>query len=94
MVVKDTSIISAVQTKQKAEPTNKEQIGATMPGSVLEVLVKKGDSVKRGDTLLITEAMKMETAIEARFDGVVKHIYVASGEPIAQDDLLIEVTES
>ena len=94
VVVKDTSIISSVQTKQKAEPTNKEQIGATMPGSVLEVLVKKGDSVKQGDTLLITEAMKMETAIEARFDGIVKHIYVSSGEPIAQDDLLIEITES
>ena len=42
---------------------------------------------------MVTEAMKMETAIEARFDGQIKHIYVAEGEAIAQDDLLIEVVE-
>lgn len=93
IVVKDSSIKSAVQTKRKAEPTNKEQIGATMPGSVLQILVKKGDRVKQGDTLMVTEAMKMETAIEARFDGEIKHIYVAEGEAIAQDDLLIEIVE-
>ena len=93
IVVKDNSIISTVQTKRKAEPTNKEQIGATMPGSVLKVLVKKGDRVQQGDTLMVTEAMKMETAIEARFDGVVEHIYVIEGEAIAADDLLIEIKE-
>ncbi|KAF1304717.1 MULTISPECIES: pyruvate carboxylase [Enterococcus] len=93
IVIKDNSIISSVQTKRKAEPTNKEQIGATMPGSVLSVLVKKGDRVERGDTLMVTEAMKMETAIEARFDGVVEHIYVTEGEAITTDDLLIEVKE-
>ncbi|WP_303219923.1 pyruvate carboxylase, partial [Enterococcus asini] len=93
ILIKDTAIKSAIQTKRKAEPTNKEQIGATMPGSVLEIFVKKGDRVKQGDTLMVTEAMKMETAIEARYDGEVKHIYVEAGETIAQDDLLIEVVE-
>ena len=93
VLVKDSSIKSAIQTKRKAEPTNKEQIGATMPGSVLEILVKKGDRVKQGDTLMVTEAMKMETAIEARYDGEIKHIYVEAGETISQDDLLIEVVE-
>lgn len=93
ILIKDTSIISSVQTRLKAEPTNREQIGATMSGSVLEVLVKKGDKVKKGDTLMITEAMKMETAIEARFDGEIAHIYVANGDSIASGDLLIEVTE-
>lgn len=93
VLIKDTAIKSAIQTKRKAEPTNKEQIGATMPGSVLEIFVKKGDRVKLGDTLMVTEAMKMETAIEARYDGEVKHIYVEAGETIAQDDLLIEVVE-
>ncbi|MBI0301497.1 biotin/lipoyl-binding protein, partial [Streptomyces sp. PRKS01-29] len=82
-----------VQTRLKAEPTNREQIGATMSGSVLDVLVKKGDNVKKGDTLMITEAMKMETAIEARFDGEVAHVYVSSGDTISSGDLLIEVTE-
>ncbi|RCT74773.1 biotin/lipoyl-binding protein, partial [Enterococcus faecium] len=93
ITIKDNSIISTVQPRLKAEPTNREQIGATMSGSVLDVLVKKGDNVKKGDTLMITEAMKMETAIEARFDGEVAHVYVSSGDTISSGDLLIEVTE-
>ena len=60
ITVNDHSIISTVQTRAKAEPTNREHIGATMSGSVLDVLVEKGDHVKKGDTLMITEAMKME----------------------------------
>ncbi len=47
ITIKDNSIISTVQTRLKAEPTNREQIGATMSGSVLDVLVKKGDNVKK-----------------------------------------------
>ncbi|WP_159721665.1 pyruvate carboxylase [Enterococcus sp. CSURQ0835] len=93
IVVKDASIKSAVQTKRKAEPTNREQIGATMSGSVLKVLVKKGDHVEKGQPLLVTEAMKMETSIDARFVGEVDHVYVSEGEAIASGDLLIEVKE-
>ncbi|MGM0212887.1 pyruvate carboxylase [Enterococcus sp. AZ109] len=91
--VKDTSIKSTVQAKRKAEPTNREQIGATMSGSVLKVLVKKGDTVEKGQPLMVTEAMKMETSIDARYDGEVEHIYVAEGESISSGDLLIEVKE-
>lgn len=93
IVIKDTSVKSTVISKRKAEPTNKEQIGATMSGSVLQVLVNRGDKVKKGDALMVTEAMKMETTIEARFDGVVEHIYVVEGEPISSGDLLVEVKE-
>lgn len=93
IVVKDASIKSAVQTKRKAEPTNREQIGATMSGLVLKVLVKKGDHVEKGQPLLVTEAMKMETSIDARFAGEVDHVYVSEGEAIASGDLLIEVKE-
>lgn len=93
VVVKDASIKSAVQTKRKVEPTNREQIGATMTGSVLKVLVKKGDHVEKGQPLLITEAMKMETSIDARFAGKVSHLYVEEGESIYSGDLLIEVKE-
>ncbi|MBV7390277.1 MULTISPECIES: pyruvate carboxylase [Enterococcus] len=93
IVIKDQSIKSAVQAKRKAEPTNREHIGATMSGSVLNVLVKKGDLVKKGQPLLVTEAMKMETSIDARFDGEISHLYVTEGESIASGDLLIEVKE-
>lgn len=82
IVVNDKSIQSTIVHRKKAEPTDKNQYGATMSGSVLQVLVKKGDYVKKGDVLMITEAMKMETAIEARSDGVVDHLYVQPGEII------------
>lgn len=91
IVVNDKSVQSTIVHRKKAEPTDKNQYGATMSGSVLQVLVKKGDHVKKGDVLMITEAMKMETAIEARFDGVVDHLYVHPGETIQSGDLLIEL---
>lgn len=91
IVVNDKSIQSTIVHRKKAEPTDKNQYGATMSGSVLQVLVKKGDYVKKGDVLMITEAMKMETAIEARFDGIVDHLYVQPGEIIQSGDLLIEL---
>ncbi|MGO2082414.1 pyruvate carboxylase [Vagococcus sp.] len=91
--VKDQSIKSLVMKKPKAEPTNLLHIGATMPGSILEVLVKVGDEVHEGDALLITEAMKMETTLHANRTGKVKQILVASGEPIQSGDLLIELME-
>jgi pyruvate carboxylase len=94
IVVKDGAVKSSVQAKRKAEPTNKAHIGATMPGSVLQVLVKKGDKVTKGQPLMVTEAMKMETSIDARYDGVVEHIYVSEGESIDSGDLLVEVTEN
>ncbi len=89
--MKDSSIISSVQTKRKAEPTNKEQIGASMSGSVLEVLVK-GDRVARGQTLMVTEAMKMETSVEARFSGSRACLRNRWGTN-QSGDLLIEVKE-
>lgn len=75
----------------KADPTNPDQVGATMPGTVLKVVVSKGSTVKRGDHLLITEAMKMETTVQAPKDGVVKEIYATAGDAISTGDLLIEL---
>ncbi|QQP71049.1 pyruvate carboxylase [Carnobacterium sp. CS13] len=91
VVVKDFSITSTAAVRRKAEPTNKEHIGATMPGSVIEVLVAKGDRVSQGEPIVITEAMKMETTIKANFDGVIDQIYVESGDVIETGDLLIEM---
>src|SRR5699024_10266520 len=69
--IKDSSITSTKAFRKKAEPTNKEHVGATMPGSILEVLVKKGDRVEQGAPVIITEAMKMETTLRSAISGVV-----------------------
>ena len=92
IIIKDQNIKSQVIMKEKCEPTNQGHIGATMPGSVLDVLVEIGEQVHKGDALLITEAMKMETTIYSKRDGVVKRVLTKSGEPIQSGDLLIELT--
>lgn len=93
VTVKDESIKSTVAARIKADPKNENQIGASMPGTVIKVIVEKGEKVERGDHLLITEAMKMETTVQAPFSGVVKEIYVSNGEAIQTGDLLIELSK-
>ncbi|MGE7365919.1 pyruvate carboxylase [Desemzia incerta] len=88
--IKDLSITSTKALRRKAEPTNKHHIGATMSGSVLDISVKKGDRVVKGQSLITTEAMKMETTIKATANGVIDQIYVQVGDVIDSGDLLIE----
>ena len=72
------------------EPTaNGQQVKSPLPGSVIKVLVAEGQAVKKGDTLLTLESMKMENAIMAEVDGTVKQIAVTPGQNVMQDDLLI-----
>ena len=91
IVIQDFQVETKDVTKQKADPTNEAHIAATMPGTVLQVAVSLGAKVKRGEHLLITEAMKMETTIQAPFAGVVKAIYTEPGDSISTGDLLIEL---
>ena len=60
-----------------------------LPGSVIKVLVSVGQAVKKGETLLTLESMKMENAIMAEQDGTVKQIAVSAGQNVMQDDLLV-----
>lgn len=90
VIVKDESIKATAATKPKANRGNDKHIGASMPGTVIKVLVEKGEKVEKGDHLIITEAMKMETTVQAPFAGIVKDIYVQSGSAIQVEDLLIE----
>ncbi|QPA59585.1 pyruvate carboxylase [Lysinibacillus sphaericus] len=91
LVIQDMTVEVDGNLSLKADPSNPNQIGATMPGNVLKVVVSKGSPVKRGDHLLITEAMKMETTVQAPKDGIVKEVYASAGDAISTGDLLIEV---
>ena len=92
IVIKDQNVKSQVIMKEKAEPTNKGHVAATMSGSVLNVVVQPGDTVEKGQVLLVTEAMKMETTIHSKRSGVVKRVLVKDGESIHSGDLLVELT--
>jgi biotin carboxyl carrier protein len=64
-------------------------IKAIMPGLVIEVTVKEGDSVKAGDALLVVEAMKMQNEVKTPKDGVVKKILVQKGKTLNSGDRLV-----
>ena len=77
------------EAKPAAAPAAGVQVKSPLPGSVIKVLVSEGQAVKRGDTLLTLESMKMENAIMAEAVGTVKQIAVTPGQNVMQDDLLI-----
>jgi pyruvate carboxylase len=89
ITVIDQSAEKEVITREKADPANPNHIGATMPGKVVKVLVKVGEEVKKGEHLLVTEAMKMETTIQAPRDGKIGRVVVEEGETIQTGDLLL-----
>ncbi|MEG1594706.1 MAG: biotin/lipoyl-containing protein, partial [Oscillibacter sp.] len=74
-----------------ADPEDKSQVGASIPGAVSKVAVRVGDKVEKNDTLVTIEAMKMETAITARMDGVVDSVQVAEGDTVKGGQLLLVI---
>ncbi|SOB92341.1 acetyl-CoA carboxylase biotin carboxyl carrier protein [Ureibacillus xyleni] len=66
-----------------------EELRSQMAGTVFEVLVKEGQQVTAGQTVIIIESMKMEIPFEAESDGVVSKIHVSEGDFVNEDDVLI-----
>jgi len=66
------------------------EIKAPMPGLVLNVKVTEGDEIKKGDNLLILEAMKMENILKSSTDGVIKKILVKQGDKVEKNQILIQ----
>jgi len=91
VIIKDQAAKNTVEQRQKAEKNNSKHIGALMPGKVLKIMVESGDKVQKGEHLMVTEAMKMETTVQAVEDAVIKDIYVTEGDIIEANDLLIEL---
>jgi len=79
---------SGGQRKQASGPGD---VSTSMPGNVVDVLVKEGDVVKAGQAVLISEAMKMETEIQAPIAGTIKAVHVGKGDRVTPGDLLIEI---
>ena len=75
--------------KLKADKNNPCHLGSTIPGTVETVLVKEGDEVKVNQPLMIVEAMKMETTFVSKVNGKVDKLYVAPGDRVNTEDLLV-----
>ena len=74
-----------------AKPAGAAVVKSPLPGSIVKVMVKPGDSVKKGDTLLTMESMKMENVVASEYTGTVKNVLVAAGQNVMQDDKLVEI---
>jgi len=77
--------------KIKREEKSTHKVRAPLPGIIMNILVKEGDEVKKGQKLLIYEAMKMENNILSEKNGVVSSIKVTPGDNVLQDDVLLEI---
>ena len=71
-------------------PADPKKIKAVIPGIILEIFVKKGQNVNRGDALIILEAMKMKNSLKSPCNGIIKTINIKIGDMVVKDQLLIE----
>jgi len=76
--------------KSSAQKNRDTSIKSSMPGLVLDVLVKEEDTIEEGQPIMILEAMKMENVINAKFSGTIKKIHCAKGDAIDKNQLLVE----
>lgn len=87
--IQDKNLEIKADRKLKADKTNPQHLGSSIPGTVGKVLVKEGDAVTENMPLLTVEAMKMETTVVSKITGTVDKIYVQQGNTVSQDDLLM-----
>jgi biotin carboxyl carrier protein len=85
-----TDLLLEKMGMSSGKSTKLNDLKAPMPGLIYEMKVQVGDTVKKGDILLILVAMKMENAIKATGDGVVKSIKVKTGETVEKNHIIME----
>jgi pyruvate carboxylase len=86
------STVQAV--RERANPDVLGEVGAPMSGTVIEVKVKAGETVKAGQALVAVSAMKMETLVAAPVAGLIRGVYVVTGDSLAAGDLLLIIEKT
>lgn len=89
--IKDKSVQKDLKVQPKAVKGQKGSIGAPMPGTIIDIKCKVGDVVKKGDTLVVLSAMKMETVVKSPVTGKIKKLAIAPGQKLDGDDLLMDI---
>ena len=86
-----TRISGKFENRKPYQPPDPRLILSFIPGTVLDILVKAGQVIKKGDILMILDAMKMRNKLKCKMDGVVKKISVNKGDKVSKGTLLLEL---
>lgn len=93
VTVIDRTLEPVAPRRPQADPNNPAHVGATMPGMVVNVAVRPGDAVVKGQKLLMLEAMKMQTIIAAESAGRIDEVHVHPGTQVETGDLLMTISK-
>jgi len=91
VTIDDRSVESSIQKNIKADASNPTHMAASMPGMVVSIAVQQGDKVSKGQKLLVVEAMKMQTTINADREGKIGQLLMKAGTQVAAGDLLLTI---
>jgi biotin carboxyl carrier protein len=86
-----TRLNTKFKNRKPYQPVNPMNIMSFIPGTIMDILVKPGQTVEKGDDLIILEAMKMQNRLKSHISGMIKRICVEKGNKVSKGTLLIEI---
>uniref|UniRef100_A0A6B2E4I0 Pyruvate carboxylase n=1 Tax=Phlebotomus kandelakii TaxID=1109342 RepID=A0A6B2E4I0_9DIPT len=89
VLIRDKEAVKELHIHPKANKGNKSEVGAPMPGTVIDIRVKEGDHVEKGQPLVVLSAMKMEMVVQSPKAGTVKKLEINNGMKLEGDDLIL-----
>ncbi|MGA2298209.1 MAG: acetyl-CoA carboxylase biotin carboxyl carrier protein subunit [FCB group bacterium] len=93
-LIDDTKYITRLSNKylkrHKYIPPDPRKVIAVIPGVIQQIYIKEGQTIKRGDNLLILEAMKMKNLVKSNQNGKIKKIYIETGQNVSKQQLLLD----
>ncbi len=89
--VQDADLLEQMKTRKKGSGADPTEVTPPMPAVVISVAVSEGDTVEKGQAVVIVSAMKMETTLVAPFNGTVQKINITEGDKVMPGDILVDI---
>lgn len=90
-ILYETRLSKRFRNRKQYQPVDPSSILSFIPGTITEIFVKEGQSVKRGDILLILDAMKMQNRLKCPADGIISSVEVKKGDRVPKGTLLLKL---